>query len=389
VHRHATGWGSASLALSASHPPLLRSVDLPAWGEVSVTSSPLDSVRDLLEQGRAYEAVQILRTLIEGNRGGLLARLLLATAHLASGDIAAALETARDTASLYPGVAQAALSLGEALLAAEALPSAIAEFQRALRIDPALSEARLKLAEAWLAAGEAGKAIEALEAVEESPTRAALIERAGAMHEQQRSDAGYVRHLFDQFSTDYDQRMRGQLAYAAPEILRSLAEIIGLQFSRHDILDLGCGTGLGGVAFKDIASRLDGIDLSPAMIAKAKERGIYDTLIVGDIETLAQTGHRYDLLIAADTLVYLGDLAPVFKAAAHVLKPGGTFLFTVEKAEDGFELGPKRRWRHAETYLRDLAQQSGFEIAGLLAASPRTEAGTPVEGFAVALQKVS
>lgn len=316
-----------------------------------------------------------------------MARLLLSASYLANGDVPSALETARDTISLYPGVARAALSLGEALLAAEALPPAIAEFQRALRIDPALDDARFKLAEAWLAAGEAGKAVEVLEAVEENPTRTALIERADAMRERQRSDAGYVRHLFDQFSADYDQRMRGQLAYAGPEILRGLAEMIGLQFARHDILDLGCGTGLCGMAFKDIANRLDGIDLSPAMIAKAEARGIYDNLTVGDIETLAQTGHLYDLLTAADTLVYLGDLAPVFKAAARALKPGGTFLFTVEKAEAEFELGPKRRWRHSETYLRDLAQKSGFEIAGLLAARPRTEAGKPVDGFAVALRK--
>jgi predicted TPR repeat methyltransferase len=61
----------------------------------------------------------------------------------------------------------------------------------------------------------------------------------------------------------------------------------------------------------------------------------------------------------------------------------------VEKAQAGFELGPKRRWRHSETYLRALAAQHGYEIAGLLAASPRTEAGTPVEGFAVALRKDS
>ena len=76
-------------------------------------------------------------------------------------------------------------------------------------------------------------------------------------------------------------------------------------------------------------------------------------------------------------------------AAAVALQSGGTFLFTVEKAEAGFELGPKRRWRHSESYLRDLAVKHGYEIAGFLAASPRTEAGQPVAGFAVALRKIS
>jgi predicted TPR repeat methyltransferase len=353
-------------------------------------TSPVDRANDLLDQGRPDEAAEILRTLINENRAGLMARLLFARALIASGDIASALETARDTSTLYPGIAQAALSLGEALLAAQLLPTPIAEFHRALRIDPSLDDARLKLAQAWLEAGEPAKALEALDALEDHPDRDALVERAKTMRAQQRSDAGYVRHLFDQFSTDYDERMRGQLAYAAPEILRGLADLIGLQFARHDILDLGCGTGLAGIAFKDIAAHLDGIDLSPAMIQKARVRQIYDNLEVADLETaLAQTPARYDLLVAADTLVYLGDLDPVFAAAATALKPGGTFLFTVEKTETGFELGPKRRWRHSESYLRDLAQNHGYEVAGFLAASPRTEAGQPVEGFAVALRKLS
>src|SRR6201999_4397445 len=97
------------------------------------------------------------------------------------------------------------------------------------------------------------------------------------------------------------------------------------------------------------AGRLDGIDLSPAMIEKARARGIYDGLVVGDIET-ALVG-RYDLILAADTLVYLGDLGPLFAAVADHLAPGGFFLFTTEaKDGEGFELGPKRRWRHSLPY---------------------------------------
>ena len=53
------------------------------------------------------------------------------------------------------------------------------------------------------------------------------------------------------------------------------------------ILDLGCGTGLAGLAFQPLAARLDGVDLSPAMIEKARARGIYDHLDVADLETRA------------------------------------------------------------------------------------------------------
>ena len=123
------------------------------------------------------------------------------------------------------------------------------------------------------------------------------------------------------------------------------------------------------------------------MIDKARARGIYDHLAVGDIETLlAGDGDRYDLILAADTLVYLGDLAPLFAAARRRLMPDGYFLFTVEAAEQGdFLLGPKRRWQHGETYLRSIAQAAGFRVAGLVTATPRQEANRPVPGLAVAL----
>jgi len=279
------------------------------------------------------------------------------------------------------------LVLGEALLAADLLPTAIAEFQRALRLDPALTRARELLAAAWLKAGEADKALEALAELDEPP--AEMVAVAQAIKTAQRSDPGYVRHLFDQFSADYDSRMIGQLGYAAPQILLDLAAMVMPGRDQLSILDLGCGTGLAGAVFKPLAARLDGIDLSPAMIQKAGARNIYDNLAVADLESaLSAPGPDYDLILAADTLVYLGDLVTVFKAAHARLHPDGFFLFTVEKADAaGFELGPKRRWRHAEGYLRDLAGRTGFAIAGLLAATPRHEAGQPVPGFAVALAR--
>ena len=182
------------------------------------------------------------------------------------------------------------------------------------------------------------------------------------MRARPRSDAGYVRHLFDQFSTDYDARMIQQLSYRAPAILRELADMTMAGRARLAVLDLGCGTGLSGAAFKDKAARLGGIDLSPAMIAKARARGIYDGLAVGDIE--GELGAEdYDLVLAADTLVYLGDLQAVMSAVARALKPDGFFLFTVEKKDgEGFELGPKRRWRHSEGAIRALAKPTASTL---------------------------
>ena len=348
---------------------------------------PIEAAEALIASGRAREAARDLRARLDAGRGGLLARLTLIKALLAAGDTDAALAQAREAVSLNPDVAVVVLALGEALLAAEVLPTAIAELQRSLRLDPDLARARELIAAAWLKAGEADKALENLRALENPP--AEMLAACEAIKAAPRSDAGYVRHLFDQFSADYDARMIGQLAYAAPQILFDLAGMVMPGRDGLAILDLGCGTGLAGAAFKPLASRLDGVDLSPAMIEKAKTRNIYDDLAVADLETaLSGPGPQYDLILAADTLVYLGDLKLVFEAAHARLRPDGCFLFTVEKAQgDEFELGPKRRWRHSEPYLRDMAERAGFSIIGLVAAAPRHEANLPVEGFAVALAR--
>jgi predicted TPR repeat methyltransferase len=292
-----------------------------------LSDDPIGEAGNLIATGRAREAATLLQNLIDANRGGLLARLALARALREAGDLSAALATARETAMLNPNVAVVVIALGEVLLASGRLPTAIAEFQRALRLDPESADARFLLGRAWLEAGEPEKALESFEQVEDRAELAEKVAEAGAMKTAQRSNPRYVRHLFDQFSTDYDSRMIGQLGYSAPAVLRELASLVLPRQSGLTILDLGCGTGLSGEAFAQLASAIDGIDLSPAMIAKAKARGIYRNLIVDDIETaLAQLPARYDVVIAADTIVYLGDLAPVLKQVAQKLATDDFFL---------------------------------------------------------------
>jgi predicted TPR repeat methyltransferase len=348
---------------------------------------PIAGAEALIAEGRAHEAARLLTARLAEGRGGALARVMLVKALLAAGEVEVALAEAREAVSLNPGLPQVLVALGEALLAAENLPAAIAELQRALRHDPDHPEARFLTGRAWIEAGEADKALEALALLDPAmPGVAALQARAEAIKESARSDPGYVRHLFDQFSADYDARMRDQLGYSAPEILGALAHMVMPGRDALEVLDLGCGTGLAGAMFRPLAVRLDGVDLSPAMIEKARMKHLYDALSVGDIEkTLAAQGPLYDLIIAADTLVYLGNLRTVFDGARTRLKQDGYFLFTVEAGETDFVLGPKRRWRHSEAYLREAAEAAGFAVMGLISASPRLEAQLPVAGFAVAL----
>ena len=358
----------------------------------STTSNPIVEADALIAEGQPKRAVEILQRALATGRGGLMTRLALGRAHLAAGNIETALGELRAASELGSGVADAALALGQALMAAGHLPAAVAEFERAARLDPDFTAARHALGLAWLEAGEPDRAIEILSTLSATPFAADAAENialARAMKAADRSPPGYVRHLFDQFSSDYDTRMLGMLDYRAHLILRELAGLVLAERSGLDILDLGCGTGLAGSEFAAMALRLDGIDLSPRMVEQARARGVYDRLIVADLETvLAEQGRSYDLILAADTLVYVGNLGTVFRGACRRLKPGGFLLATFERKDDpGYELGPKRRYRHSEDYLREEAARSGLDTMGLLRCMPRTDAKRPVNGWVVALQR--
>jgi predicted TPR repeat methyltransferase len=146
----------------------------------------------------------------------------------------------------------------------------------------------------------------------------------------------YVKALFDQYAPKFDAALMGDLGYCAPALL--LAEVVvartaagkPVKFGRA--IDLGCGTGLAARAFATIVDEIIGIDLSPGMIARARATGLYAELDVAEI--VEGLGRRpdasADLMLAADVMVYVHDMAPLLREAARVLAPGGLFAFTVE-----------------------------------------------------------
>ncbi len=356
---------------------------------------PRDLAAAWIAQGRSAEAISYFEDLLGRGRGGILARIALAQVQRAIGETALAVATMRDASSLAPEVAEVAVAFAEALAADANLTAAIAEYQRAARLAPDDPGPQLGIALLWVEVGEWDKAhphLEAARALEADGTQIALIENAIARAKADpRLPAAFVRHLFDQFSADYDQRMLDRLGYAAPAILRDLAAMMwGPKPPKQIMLDLGCGTGLAARAFKDCTKRIAGIDLSPKMLAQAQATGLYADLIAADIEEwLGRAApEQFDVAVAADVFVYLGDLSAIFAGTHKVLKSGGSFLFTVERGEaSSFQLGTRRRYQHSEAYIRDLATAHDFFIASLITATLRHDAGVPVEGFAALMTK--
>jgi len=197
----------------------------------------------------------------------------------------------------------------------------------------------------------------------------------------------YVRRLFDQHAPDFDTALVERLEYRGPELLlEAVRSIKGAPLRLGSVLDLGCGTGLGGAAFRPWCDWLVGVDISPGMIEQARAKGLYDRLAVSDLlEFLtAEAGASHHLALAADVFVYCSDLAPIAKAVARVLAPGGLFAFTVETHDDpGVRLQGTLRYAHGATHVHDAAAAAGLELRQLTAASTRNEKGAPVAGLLV------
>lgn len=223
----------------------------------------------------------------------------------------------------------------------------------------------------------------------------AIENRENALFELKRMTrcpAGYMRNLFDNFAPAYDQTMLQGLGYRAHMHVRTLADrVLPPGAAQLRALDLGCGTGLVGDAFRDLVrgGRLDGIDIAPNMIETARGRGLYDELILGDLETILHTpGRTYELVLAADTMIYLGDLKPALTGVAKRLDPGGLYIFAVESKDgDGWEQTPANRFRHSESYVRSVAAEAGLDVIDIMPCVLRYESNTPVAGVAVALRK--
>ena len=192
-----------------------------------------------------------------------------------------------------------------------------------------------------------------------------------------------VRRIYRKFAASYDSRMRRDLEYAAPE---RMAEAIGAMLGARKgltILDLGCGSGLSGLAVRKFADKLVGIDLSPEMLALARAHKVYDRLEAAEITAwLAKTDMAFDLILSCDCLIYFGDLGPVLRAAALRLKPGGLIAISVERGGDyPFLLADTGRYTHHPDHLREAAKASGLIPTQMSEHFVRLEYGKPVTGL--------
>jgi predicted TPR repeat methyltransferase len=201
----------------------------------------------------------------------------------------------------------------------------------------------------------------------------------------ERASASYVRREFDQFADRFDDVLVSKLGYRAPALVsEALAEARSNAGLR--VLDAGCGTGLCAPLLRPHADRLVGVDLSSRMLEKARERGGYDALHEGDLSELPRSfDGAFDVVVAADVILYFGRLDGVLRAFRGVLDANGILIFTVEAAasERGWTLGEGGRFAHDERYVRAVLAEARFVVAALREEVLRYELGEEVRGLVV------
>ncbi len=325
-------------------------------------------------------------------------RLGLARALNAAGRPDEALAEYREASTLRPDDSTTALELAEALTVSGDALAAVELLQPLSRRSPDDAGLLHAIGRAWIALREPDKALAALRRAQAldsgDPLGTAALIAALEAGEGADLSAAYVRALFDRYADRFDRDLLGKLGYAAPDLLRAAVDRVVVDrvagaVSGLRVFDLGCGTGLAGVSFRSLAGHLAGVDLSPRMVDKARARALYDDLSVGDVVAVLDQPAAWDLLVAADVLVYIGDLEPIFRAAARALVPGGLFAATVERSgADGFTLGPSRRYAHAKSYLRATAEAAGLTVRLLEPCTPRREKGAGVPGLLFIVESV-
>jgi predicted TPR repeat methyltransferase len=334
-------------------------------------------------------------------------------------------------------------NLAVVLKAQGKLQEAVVSYQRAIALKPDYADAHNNLGNLWKVLGQPGNALASFAAaLQHRPGNADTLYNLGllcseagdrdlaAVHfqrylENDPGDSRGVRMLLSrlglatapeqtsqaQLQKIYDVRSQfwdGERSYFAPalvaEALKQYAPSSNSGSNpggRQDILDIGCGTGLVGALVRPLihsgAGRLDGVDISRAMLDKAEAKGVYDRLDRGDLVSF-MSGQKsgYDTILAAAALIHFGDLRALFQAAAQSLRDKGLFIFTLFSHQDeadfavaaGERLAQSGCYSHSIGYVERLARENGFLVQCLeKVVHEHDQDGNPVPGLLAVLRR--
>ncbi len=328
----------------------------------------------------------------------------LGRAHAAVGDRVRAVQYFQQAHTIAPLHAKALAALVQTLNELQRGPEAVAIGARGVAViaahggaaPSAVNEIRHHIAHAYRRMGDVAGAADCYRAMiatdPADPVVRHLLAAAEGVPTTDAYAAGFAKAFFDNLAADFDTHLVQRLGYGSPSLLMAgLRSLRPAPDSFQGVLDLGCGTGLMAEALAThyALPRLVGIDLSEKMLVEAGKRGRYHKLVAGNVvEQTPALAERFDLAIAADVFVYLGDMAPMYRAAQAALHTKGLFVFTAEVGTaPTFVLTSNGHYKHNLDYLTALAAQTGFTVLRTDLQPIRKEATDTVMGHYIYLEK--
>ena len=134
---------------------------------------------------------------------------------------------------------------------------------------------------------------------------------------------------YQRWAETYDQEVGVDNGYAQPA--RCAATLAGVADPCSHVLDVGCGTGLSGLALRASGfTRLDGCDFSPPMLERAAETGVYRQLFEADLNAgLDIDGDAYDHAVAVGVFSFGHIRSDALREVLRVVRPGGAVVVGV------------------------------------------------------------
>ena len=318
-------------------------------------------------EGDLNHAYTIYKQAVNLNPDNAIARNNMGTTEMAFGNLHSAKEHFEHSIKINPKYFEALINLGTALKESGDLNGAMIAFKRALNLKPNSEDVFYRLGLLMQKKGELVAAEKYLgKALEIMPERTDILHVFNSIKGKTTNSApdSYVEMLFDGYAVKFDSSLIQELSYQAPLLL---SELIQKYLKKNEVehaLDLGCGTGLLGKYIKGFCRKLTGIDLSQNMLGVAMNKGIYDDLVKANIvDYLCSKTLIFDLIVAADVFIYVGDLTRTFQLIRSRNKKSGLFAFCTEYCEgEPFKLEKTGRYSHSHDYITSLCSKFGYEI---------------------------
>ncbi len=358
------------------------------------------------EQGRLEEAVDSYRRALQLNPGDAVTHYNLGLVFQELGRLDEAEACYRQTLQHQADYAAAHNNLGFIFQEQGRMDEAEASYRRAFQIKPDYAEARYNLGNVLKEQGKLEEAAACyrycLEIDPEDRLGARLLLAGlGLEPMPSRASEAHLEAFYIKRAGAWDQALGHTQAYRGAELVAQALRSHTNKPGKLDILDAGCGTGQVGMMVHELANRLDGVDMAPGMLEKAREKKIYDNIYQGDLE-LFMKDHpdNYDAITCAATLIHFGDLSPVFGAAASCLRNDGLFVFTIfpnDSEQDGQEvmvaqldgLARSGCYAHGKNYVMRLAEAAGFVVEMVDTDIHEYYKGSPIMCFVVVLRRRS